>query len=653
MKTVQLVICQFVVMLVSVEIFGQSPVTIDPAIEYQTITGFGGAGLMTNAVDYNPYLNYVVDLCGITMLRYWVDFNGIDSVQDITNGTYHFAATTKDANYFKELKRRGVTNIVATCWSPPACLKVSKTLCDDLCSPTCNGSDEGCFSTKNRLDTNLAVQYGKFLAAWAKDFEIQTTQNLYAISIANEPLFSENFASSQLPAPDYAVVLKAVGSIFRNDPALKHIKLFGPEWLAGWGSNTGGWIWNGSYEAGKYIKYLIDDTTVSKYLDIWAVHGYTDGVKPDLSSPTDVAMFYDKMVVKNKKQYWSSESSTPGPYDWASGVGFIKNLYTGLQHGKIDASIYWVMNDGSFYSPVTPQPFLYYFKHFYRFIRPGYKMIGLTESDADIAGCAFKNGNSFTIELINVSETKAKQAVISAFANRPAFYHAYRSSKNEMCVYLGKITSDTIDLPPSCIVTLHYDASMPEAVWAPSAPAGLDTTSVTETSISIRWNSVAAWTLNAVPTPYSVSISGYVVYIDGVKKTPDGPISKTSFTFTGLKEGTTHVIEIFTRDGMLNQSVAAKMTVVTKCSSGNCPTEIKTIPDGIDVYPNPASGVFIITGAQSSNIYVWDMQGREWIRKNKISEEEKVDISSVPSGLYILKVSKHNLISTKKIQITN
>ena len=331
---------------------------------------------------------------------------------------------------------------------------------------------------------------------------------------------------------------------------------------------------------------------------------------------------------------WGSKDAN----DWPNNTyTFAKAIFTALKYGKVSAWLYWGM--GTFYKSGAPTKYLYTGMQFFRFIRPGYKMVEVTETDPDVVAAGFKNGNNYTVVVINNNATKEKTVTFNDFTNKPAFFHVYRSSALESCSYLGKITNNQFPLPALSVVTLTYDASSPDKVFGAAPPTNLATTSVTDNAITVSWTPASSWTLGSS----TVSISGYIVYIDGVKKTPDGPTTKTNWTFTGLKAGSTHTIEIYTRDAMMGQSAAAKLVVTTTCTVGGCVPDSISIADNtaslLSISPNPASTEVKIELPDDmiSSISIIDMTGTVRIERAVAAvASETINISSLAKGVYIV-----------------
>jgi hypothetical protein len=79
----------------------------------------------------------------------------------------------------------------------------------------------------------------------------------------------------------------------------------------------------------------------------------------------------------------------------------------------------------------------------------------------------------------------------------------------------------------------------------------------------------------------------------------------------------------------------------------------------INVYPNPSAGEFIIdAGADEMlplSIQVYSMRGQEIAsysyRNSKEAQGSKINLSSQPAGLYVMRIQYGSLIFNKRLQI--
>lgn len=87
---------------------------------------------------------------------------------------------------------------------------------------------------------------------------------------------------------------------------------------------------------------------------------------------------------------------------------------------------------------------------------------------------------------------------------------------------------------------------------------------------------------------------------------------------------------------------------------GNCPLAVSDniiCPESIDVFPNPAKDIVRIMNADHSDLYIYDITGRQVLCKKLASDMEVVDLSGLGSGLYIINIMNQNSTYNSKIII--
>jgi hypothetical protein len=80
-------------------------------------------------------------------------------------------------------------------------------------------------------------------------------------------------------------------------------------------------------------------------------------------------------------------------------------------------------------------------------------------------------------------------------------------------------------------------------------------------------------------------------------------------------------------------------------------TDVKNmipIVDNFSIYPNPSTNILTIESLQNSVIEILTIKGQIIKRLNVISNKINIDISSFPSGVYIIKATTDNGITTEK-----
>ena len=641
----KIIFSSLIVSIFYMELFSQITITVDPTTQYQVMFGMGGAG-----TGDTSYIGCLVDNMGITAFRYYMDGDWAGdsiTVADINNGNLIFQ-TSGDASFFQKLKSKGVTHIISTCWSPPACLKKNGCIAQ-YWDGQCGGSPCGtynCADTTNYLLEKYYSTYGKFLAAYVKDFNTVTGQTLYALNIQNEPDFDEPYASALLYAPQYGPVLQAVRAQFTND-TVKNTKFFGAE-------DMGEWIlYNLSDPQRDYLDAVLNSPTYGPLLDIFAVHGYLDGITPDLGSASGWNDFYQAVCVNNHKPLFMSETDWSGQSsDWATLLGDHSQIFSALKYGKVSAWIYWGM--GSFYDG-SPTIQMYVAKHYMRFIRPGYKQINVTQNNDSIQALGFMDTTThdYSFVIVNLNPT-TKQFTFNNFLNQPDSFNMYRSSRIENCGYVGKFSGNTFSIPDSSVVTLCYNAAELDWQWGPSVPGKITVTNISENAITITWTATPSWILHSPNGNQTISIIGYSVFEDGIKATANsGPTTQHTWIFTGLTPGTIYTLGVTARDALLNESALGQVVVKTLCS-GKCPISvIDEINPTISVSPNPASENITLNLPDGDlySVSLISITGQIVLEKQNVSNHELLNISGLTKGIYIVMIKNENKIYKTKLAV--
>jgi len=432
--------------------------TIDPAVEYQKIFGFGGFGPKKVWWDNPPYydeyyLNQIVDNLGCNIIRTQIMWDGESSNDnndpDVFDWSkFNFGSDSENGKQFsflKDISDRDVY-IIATVWSPPVWMKsFDDTIripeqCYNCNCPISYPYPENRKMCGGQLNPEFYEEFAEYLAAYVMTVKKEIGVDIYAVNIQNEPYFANPFESCVMLPAEYADMLKTVGKKFADEGL--ETRLYGPEHMAeiSWGVNT------------QYIAEILGDPEVKPYLDIYSVHGYVDGVSPDYGSADGWTALHEQVTQTYQIPLWMTETSGFSK-GWAGAFEMAKALHLALRIGKISAWVYWYMTDDIIIGNVPNSKF-YAFKQYYRYIRPGAIQVEIQTNDPDILPTAFKNieDSTFTIVLINNSDV-LKDLELS-WDNTTRVFRYYRSSANEKCVDLGLLESSEITLTPQSISTI-------------------------------------------------------------------------------------------------------------------------------------------------------------------------------------------------------
>ncbi len=74
--------------------------------------------------------------------------------------------------------------------------------------------------------------------------------------------------------------------------------------------------------------------------------------------------------------------------------------------------------------------------------------------------------------------------------------------------------------------------------------------------------------------------------------------------------------------------------------------------DNISLYPNPASTVLNLRNAENADIQVYDILGKMILSQENISMDAQINVANLQTGTYFMKISKDNLVTTKRFLIS-
>ena len=396
-------------------------ITVNPAITYQTIEGFGAFGgncpeWQSCALYTDAFVSTIVNDLGISMLR------------------HHYVTNATTLEYYRKLKAAGLERLILSTWSPPASWKSNNS--------EINGG-------------TLLPQYyddmGEFAAGVIRTIREQTGIEVYGISLQNEPAFSQPYASCVYTPAEYRDLIKVAGPIIRAEAP--DVKIFGAEhMLSNWGTFEG---------------TLMADPLSREQMGALAVHGYLDGVRPSPSSGSHTlwsrAASNCASVGKN---LWMTETSGYLHSSWADCLHLAEMIYAGLKYGKITAWVWWQLGETPHANPDddryslmlngNPTKLYYVSKNYYRYIRPGAVQVESASDDSLVFVTTFlhEQNRTFTAVVLN-SSSQTKTASISGAPAQS--FRAYRSSAAQNCVDIGTLQASSISLPASSVTTLFAE----------------------------------------------------------------------------------------------------------------------------------------------------------------------------------------------------
>jgi O-glycosyl hydrolase len=429
-------------------------VTVDVNTTYQTVDGFGFFGpkivwwgSSSSSAFYSPsWLATVIDTLGTTIWR----------------NEYYSEESNQDANWAKQspavqaLHNKAVAagnplKFIFSVWSPPSALKVA---CSNGCwgTPTTSPHPDG-IKNGGCLGTTQHTALANWLVTGIHNYELLGI-NLYALSFQNEPLFCQYYNSGFYDFGYYAAVLAAIGPTVKA--AYPNVKFFGAEHMLAANMNDGNSQFQWIYES-----QIGRNTTSRQYMDIWAYHGYSDGVNPIPGS--EMAQLWslarDSLARYGAtKPIWMTETSG---YDDTWGAGGAQELaaamFAAVQYGNLAGWVYWYGADDLINTSDRLTKRGNVQKHFSRYLRPGAVRVATgATGNANVHVVAFRHAtlNNFVVMAMN-SSTSSYSLSLTGTGVPTEFTH-YRTTATDNCANAGTVPSSSITLPANSLNTLVY-----------------------------------------------------------------------------------------------------------------------------------------------------------------------------------------------------
>jgi glucuronoarabinoxylan endo-1,4-beta-xylanase len=301
--------------------------------------------------------------------------------------------------------------------------------------------------------------------------------DVYGLSFQNEPLFRQAYNSGRYPQAAYADTLAAIGpTIHAKFP---RVKLFGPESLLDTEAGKQGTAFDPFW----YTQQLLSRSRALRQLGAFAVHAYAPSMLPTASSEAARRWTnYHAAVAGSGKPIWMTETSgyvdaweggknakgedRPGAFDLAQA------LFAALYYGKVSAWVWWqgsesgAASEFSLMQGTTVGKRYYASRQFYRFIRPGARMLRTTSDDPALFAVAFAHERIGNFVSVLINGAKTEKVVRLVARDLPEELDAYvTSAETSIGTRPSRVTRSAITLPPRSIMTVIHGSYLdrPEA----------------------------------------------------------------------------------------------------------------------------------------------------------------------------------------------
>ncbi len=440
---------------------------IAPTETHQTVIGIGGG------LAY--YQNWLTGHKNKTEI-YDTLFNGL-GISGLRMGNWaqeDDKDLSDDAEIVKEAKKRLGSDffIEMSSWTAPASLKANNST---------DGSRGGVKASLKK--ENGQFVYDKFAAWWKKSLQRYHEVGVVPdyISIQNEPDMDADYEAcifDEKENGDVASYAKALEAVHNAMQGMENCpKFLGPEPL--------GIGWN---NAQKYINAL--DKSL---LDGYCFHYYHSG---DQSHDNDKYSYPDDFIpamkglaadYPDKPQFMTENCSMRESRDmdalhtaWIIANAFNYNrvssylhwnLMWGSENGCVTLENPWESNNWKSPNGYIIQSEYHGFRHFSKFVRPGWICIGSTSSNDDVISCAFKSpeGDAYTVVIINkgYANHSATLSFPIATPDDGQIIQTVPSSKTWSKVLGNYTDGQEIDLPSNSVTTiaLKNNKPTPKFTW--------------------------------------------------------------------------------------------------------------------------------------------------------------------------------------------
>ena len=406
----QLIFCLTTVLMLFIGttmIFGQS-VEVKWNEVHQTITGFGASGGNSSAQNFlklsESDRKALCDLffsadkgIGLTMVRnelYWHI--------EPSPGVWDWKKDSAQVWLMNEAQKRGVNYFWSAAWSMPVWMKDNQDI-----------------KHGGHLLPAHYQDYADYLSKYVREYKSRFNLEIRAVSIQNEPDQSTNYQSCLWNGSQFLNFVKNnLGPTFRKDRIKAKIVFPEPSDFR---------------KITQFADSTMNDPDARKYVSIIAAHQYDQSflTKPDTIFPKDSLEGAYGLGKKYGKELWQSENSFIGgkpEYGIIKGIGAALMIYNTMVKSEVNAYVWWAFlnswGDNEGLVDLTGNTYkiskrLYAFGNFSRFVRPGYVMIGITNTPKSGVYClAFKNPKTkkFAIIMINKNaEQSGVDAIFSGF----------------------------------------------------------------------------------------------------------------------------------------------------------------------------------------------------------------------------------------------
>ncbi len=426
------------------------PVTIaiDRDSRHQTLLGLGAFGGQRppwgrGAVSSPAFVARVVNDLGLSLLRVEVpgslEPTNDDDDPDSTNlPGFNLHAPVPDAHdslgthleYLRAMRAAGVETFIGSVWSPPRWMKHNLANGNGTRHNTAPAYTREPGPGSNQLRREHFVEFAEFCVAYIRLLERETGIVLAALSLQNEPRFSQWYVSAVYDGEALRALVRVVGERFEREGI--PTRIFLPE-------DTG------SLDAIQALAQpTLQDPKARTHVGALAVHGYAvDGTTP---APGDLApwLALAAWAEDNQLPLWMTEASG-FERSWRGAMRLATSIQSALRFGNASAWAYYKLGETALAQDALihreeaePSPLYHAARHFYRYLRPGAVRVGSLSSDPGLRVVAF-DGSDGKLVLVLVNNGPAARTARFSGADLPDHFERYESTDGARGLRLGDL----------------------------------------------------------------------------------------------------------------------------------------------------------------------------------------------------------------------
>ncbi|MBD3241874.1 MAG: hypothetical protein GF331_14895 [Chitinivibrionales bacterium] len=327
------------------------------------------------------------------------------------------------------LAQRGVTRFWASVWSPPGWMK-----------------SNGQATQGGNLLPEYYDDFGRMIVEYCRQFKEKVGLDLYGISLQNEPIFVEPYASCVYSANSYRDMIKVAGPIIKQ--AYPDIKIIGPEDVI-----------NFPDRSNPFVTAILSDAAAAPYLDIYAVHGHGLLFDSPSDNYNDLWNTVQSVADPNGMPIWMTEVGDAFATDWNTAVQLASTVANSFKYGNCAAWVWFTLlpqpfNDNGMIEDGFYNKKYYQQAHFGRFLKLGATRITSSGTDGSLMEVAFKNPDGSLVVVVCNNTDAARTTSVSG-SGVTGDFHVYQStSEQSMMVTLPAVAAGADrSIPPRSITT--------------------------------------------------------------------------------------------------------------------------------------------------------------------------------------------------------